>query len=95
MSPQTILPLIRFCPAAQLNQNITEALNDYRDFTCGTTITAGQAVCINPADGKIYPCDSGYADYRTKNFVGFAVTGGSSSAVIKVQIGGKFAGLSD
>ena len=80
--------------AADLNANFIEALNNYRDFTCGTTITAGRAVCLNPSDSKIYPCDSGYNDYRTLNFVGFAVTGGSASAVIKVQISGKFAGLS-
>ncbi|MBI5071841.1 hypothetical protein HZB93_03055 [Candidatus Falkowbacteria bacterium] len=80
--------------AADLNNNFTEALNDYRDFTLGETIAVNDALYLKASDGKAWKCDADFGDERISNFIGFAKEAGNANDVKKVQTSGKVTGLS-
>jgi len=80
--------------ASDLNTNFEEALNDYRDFVYGETISAGDAVYLKASDGKVYKTDAGFDDERIHNFVGFAKEDGALDETHKVQVSGIVSGLS-
>lgn len=79
--------------ADDLNQNFTESLNNYRDFTYGETIAVNDAVYLKASDGKVYKTDA-TSEIKINNFIGFAKEAGNANDVKKVQTGGKISGLS-
>lgn len=80
--------------ADKVNENFEEAINDYRDFTLGETISANTPVYLKASDGKIYKTSSTYNDERIHNFMGILKEGGDATDIRKVQITGKVSGLS-
>ncbi len=81
--------------ASELNTNFTEALNNYRDFTLGETITASPtAVYLKASDGKVWKTTATPFGENIDNFVGFTKEAGNADDVKKVQIEGKVSGFS-
>lgn len=80
--------------SADLNNNFTEALNDYRDVTLGENITAPCPVYLKASDGKVYKTLSSSNDEKIHSFVGFLMATGVTNDVKKCQVSGKVAGLS-
>ena len=80
--------------SAKINQNFTESLNNYRDFTYGESIAINDTLYLKTSDGKVYKTDADFPDERILKFVGFAKESGVADDVKKVQASGKVAGLS-
>ena len=80
--------------AADLNAMLSEALNDYRDFTLGETIAANVPVYLKASDSKVYKTSSAADDEKIHSFVGFLKVGGNNNDVKSVQGSGKVSGLS-
>lgn len=78
--------------ASDLNNNFAQTLQT-QNYTAGETITAGQAVYLKGADGRVWKADAD-ASESLDNFIGIALEGGDADDTIMVQTEGLVTGLS-
>ncbi len=68
--------------------NVLRVSGDVLEGTAGATITAGQALYQDPADGEYKLCDNDNASSTVRTFKGIALNGCSDGQPVHVQISG-------